>query len=609
MFKYNRFWHFWSTLDNRDYLRVVSVAALFAIAAAFFFAPILLTSYLGLLTIVAASSLAVGVVITVLNTLSDFFYSQQNERLQHLQQDTTKLIEKETAEETKQRTLQRFINEQASLYINNRVVAPEQIELIEAAQHVMSTSMPFYSKKTLPDAQRMNPPVYSQHSEELTIEALSSTTNRNQGFIAQSPRGDSLFIKQTQTRFALSEVAAREMADIAGFKGLIPNNTLTTQTVTPTLDSDTLLLSKQKLAEYIRNERKEITHTDNLDKTILKFISQMQQIRYKIQARKNELPTLTYVQTLVHNVKNGGSIFENIFSDDPNARAEAQRTLSQIDMASFQSNFLLELFLGSQDANPGNTLLVPTVNNHGETVLKMQSIDHEQIMPENNYNVTKHIPMDNGSLGITEKPIDNVFPIKLWLAGLPHANLPFSKAVMEHTLSSLDPERILAYHRHKKLFTPTAVAAQLARIKLIRDSFEAECLKPEITLTPKTLFLTLVNNHPSYDFLKNDLGIKSDFLTFMLLGMIPEDANLSILTHPLQYGPIIGKLFEVIGNQQDRQSYTFSEESFQSPYAARCVFFLMAQQYKQLDESHQSTLNTINQQTMDTLLAQHALAR
>lgn len=169
---------------------------------------------------------------------------------------------------------------------------------------------------------------------------------------------------------------------------------------------------------------------------------------------------------------------------------------------------LLLPVLGSQDANPGNTLFSDAAND----AVVLHSIDHERIMPEDNYNVTKKILIGIDTTNLGEKNIENVFPIRLWLAGLPQANVPFTKEIMEQALSSLSPKRLLAYHDQKKLFSSAAVGAQLDRVLLIKELFEAEVKKSKITLTPKELFLKLINNHPTYLFLKDELQL-SDFST------------------------------------------------------------------------------------------------
>jgi len=203
-------------------------------------------------------------------------------------------------------------------------------------------------------------------------------------------------------------------------------------------------------------------------------------------------------------------------------------------------------------------------------------------MPENNYNMTKLIPMGQDLASLEERPIKNVFPMRIWLAGLPQADVPFSRATMMGLLKTLNPERLIEYHGQKKLFTAAAVGAQLERVQVIRSAFKAACKQDEVTLTPKALFGMFINNHPSYGFLKDERGL-SDFSTYLLLGQIPEGADMNLFRHPLQYFQIYARLIEMTVNVQQGQR-PMSDESFATSSAPYALFYNQACGLKKVTE-------------------------
>lgn len=585
MFRYNRFWHFWSTLDNRQYLRAVMAAIFASLVVGFVFFPVLAPTFMGGMAMVIIPALMVGSVVSVLNTLSDFFYRKQCQTLQSLKKDTPANKD------------ERLLNEQLDLYLTRRVVCPTEL-LTGILPPTQENSYKLIGKSPI-----VQPPLLLEKNTTLSVKANESSLNRNPSFIATSPdQNRTLFVKRTATMDALSEVAAREMAEIVGFGGLIPQNTLSKNVdLHINEQSQSLLLSEAAMKTAIDDKRKAfVQEPSNLTpgalKVVSKFISHMQAVHYKLQAQKDKLPTLLYTQEHVRTATDGQKWFTALATNDEQNQNSARELLNSIDQASFQDNFLLQIVLGAQDANPGNTLFVDAINSENQAVKKMHSIDNERIMPEDNYNITKFIPVINGSdmSTLTERPIENVFPMRLWLAGLPQADVPFSKDTIIKRLGTLDPSRLLAYHRHKKLFTPAAVGAQQERVEQIRSLFKAELKKPVITLTPKTLFLTFVNNHPSYGFLKDQLKT-SDFITFIGLGQIPADAEVSLCRHPRQYFPIYLKLIEMLSNELKGNLHQFSDDSFTSPYAPKAIFFILALANKQSETAMKTGLDILEE--------------
>jgi len=600
VFQYNRFWHFWFQLYNRHYFIASLVISLLLIPAAVFFPP--------LWGLVVALPLILGVTIALFTQLSNFFYNRQNQRLTQLKAETT----------------DEALKEEIDLYLNRRVVCPQ--ELLEGTH----LNLPHDTLKM--KAAVANTPLVFETEDTLNITiALNDIPHRNRAVKATS-KSNQLYVKTVAAKDGLSEVAAREMAEILGFEGLIPSNTIARTDVLhgkkTSIPNTGLVLSRQKINELIDERRAESPeknrkNSPGVQNAIAKFVFNLKTAAYRAKAQKEEKEPewiksepgqfkLLHVQKLVPNALDGLQFYTQLFNEPvvqpgqidlscltelgkrDQRRAQAKKIVQKISLPSFQDNFLLHLILGSQDGNPGNTLFTDGSNDS----LILHSIDHERIMPEDNYNITKKIPLANGNLAIiTEKDIENVFPIRLWLAGLPQANVPFTKEVIEKTIDSLNPERLLAYHRKKKLFSSAAVGAQLERILLIKNAFEEEIKKSQITLTPKQLFLKLINNHPTYIFLKNELQL-SELSTFMLLGQIPEGADMSILRHPLQWFIMMRMAMEALKNEQQGRP-SFSEESFKSSHAHHVVFFALTIKQKREEEANKAGLDILSEASAD----------
>ncbi len=590
MFQYNRFWHFWFQLNNRHYFRASLaslVISLLLIPAAVFFPP--------LWGLVVALPLIVGGTIALLTQLSNFFYNRQNQQLTQLKA--------ETADEA--------LKEEIDLYLNRRVVCPQELL---AGAHL---NLPHDKPKM--KAAVANTPLVFDTEDTLNITKVSQAIPRRNSAVKAISASNQLYVKTVAAKDGLSEVAAREMAEILGFGGLIPSNTIAGTDVLhahenePSIPNAGLVLSRQKIRELIderigESPEKNIKNSPGVQNAVAKYVFNLKTAAYRTKAKKEEQFKLLHVQKLMPNAIDGLQVYTQLLnepivlplqsaldglteSQKRDQRALAGKIVQKINLVSFQENFLLHLILGSQDANPGNTLFAEGSND--STIL--HSIDHERIMPEDNYNITKKIPLEGGvnPASLTEKDIENVFPIRLWLAGLPQANVPFTKEVIEKALDSLNPERLLAYHHQKKLFSPAAVGAQLERILLIKNAFEEEIKKSQITLTPKQLFLKLINNHPTYIFLKNELQL-SELSTFMLLGQIPEGADMSLLRHPLQWFPMLGVLIEWIQNEQQGRP-ALSEESFKSSHARHALFYTVARQQKMAEGANKAGLDILNE--------------
>lgn len=581
VFQYNNFWHFWFQLNNRHYSRATLVSlviSLSLISAALFFPP--------LWGLVVAFPLLVAGTIALFTQLSNFFYNRQNQRLTQLKAETTDEV----------------LKEEIDLYLNRRVICPKELL---AGTHLNIPSDTPKMKEASADT-----PLIFETEDRLTMTKVQHESyRRNPAFKAIS-KSNQVYIKTPTAKDGLSEVAAREMAEILGFADLIPSNTIAKMDEfhSPEERPNTgLVLSRQKIRELIDKEKEEspeknIKNSPKIEKAVAKFVFNLKTAVYRTKVQEEKQFKLLHVQKFMPNALDGIKVCTplcnepvvrqwSFFSDEQQKkeqRDQAKKTVQKISISSFQDNFLLHLILGSEDANPGNTLFIDGSN---DSVL-LRSIDHERIMPEDNYNITKKIPLTNGAT-ITEKDIANVFPIRLWLAGLPQANVPFTKEVIKKALDSLNPERLLAYHHQKKLFSSKAVGAQLDRILLIKNAFAEEIKKSEITLTPKQLFLKFINNHPTYMFLKNELRL-SDFHAFMLLGQIPEGADISLLRHPLQWFPmtVINVKYQ-LNIQQGR--LPFSEESFKSSHAHHVLFFRIAHTQKMVQGANKAGLDILSE--------------
>lgn len=571
MFSYNRFWHFWHTLNNRSYLRLfkalglteLSLGGLGIFVMTLLFPQVVLP-ILAVIAVVSAPIIIVAAAVAIFTKLSNVLYHKQNRTLQELKVDEQNKPKFEKRKE--------YI-EQVDLYLNRRVVCPK--ELLEGKL----LNLP----KIKEESEIQNAFAVDDDSELRLERKLDLVINRNPMYLANCRElSTPLFIKRTAGQDGLSELAAREMAELMGFQNLIPSNSVVEDQVMDgsILGSD-LFSSRKKIRELVETRAQETEHDEKpihntlgVQRKVEQFLFNFKTGVYRNRVKRNPELKLLHVQEGVQNAQDGFKLVTDFFEKK---FEEVYQVLCNIDLQSFQDNFLLQIVLGSQDCNPGNTLFASTESPSGKKQQRLYSIDHERIMPEDNYNMTKSIPVGNGSnvASIVEKEVKNVFPIRLWLAGLPQAERPFSSEIIEKVLNSLNPDRILAYHRQKKLFSSAAVGAQLERIQLIRTLFEAEIKKEKPTLTPKALFLKLVNNHPSYAFLK-DKGL-SDFSTFMLLGQIPEDADWSIIRHPMQTLGMWKSYVEAIDNQSQGSDKLFSDKHFATSAAAKFTFYCIVQ--------------------------------
>ncbi len=200
----------------------------------------------------------------------------------------------------------------------------------------------------------------------------------------------------------------------------------------------------------------------------------------------------------------------------------------EIDQRSYEFNVLTSFILGDQDANLGNFLF----SNDDD---KVYNIDHEVMMPESNKSVDFEMPIaTKASINIDTGKIDaeetipfiirDICPINNCLIGLPMANNVFSRDTINHVLGHLSVKVFKEYHENKSVFNEAQVSAQLERIQLLRDLFQAEYDKPDITLTPRELYLKLVGEHPTYKLLKETFGL-ADYFLFQFLGKVPANVN------------------------------------------------------------------------------------
>lgn len=623
MFQYNKFWHFWYRLDNRNYLTatwaatgsVVLPMLAFFVAASFF--PVLATlPAVGFLLFFIPPILIAGS-IALFTALSNFFYKQQNQQLETTNQQLERLIDleeaalKEKAQQHQNRShtkldkLKQYRLEINS-YLNRRSICPQNLlenlsskmeELRQLDSNAIDSSVIEFSTGSafVGDALTL------ENDDNFSItKPPGAVANRNPNFKATGQFNE-LFIKEAAANDALSEIAAREMAEIMGYNDLIPSNTVADTTHTPTvantfhnyqngrnLSNESLILSKQRIKEFIdqtnqENPDNKVKNSVNVQNIVAKFVFNSKAALYRNKAQRDENFKLLYIQRMLPNALSGIDWFIKLFNEPvgfsfmggltreeiDRQRQVAKELVRNIDLPCFQENFLLHLLLGSQDVNPGNTLFIDGPANSK----LLRSIDHERIMPEDNYNVTKKIPVNTGN-GAVERDVTNVFPLRLWLAGLPQANVPFTREVINKALASLNPQHLLAYHNRKKLFSSAAVGAQIERLLLIKELFAEEAKKAIITLTPRQLFLNFVNNHPTYDFLKNQLQL-SDLSVFMLLGNVPEDADFSLWRHPLKFFPMLEIATELP---------SLSQEQSNSPHFHNLLFFHAASQQKEIEK-------------------------
>ena len=84
----------------------------------------------------------------------------------------------------------------------------------------------------------------------------------------------------------------------------------------------------------------------------------------------------------------------------------------------------------------------------------------------------------------------------------------------------------------------------------------------------------------------------------MLLGQIPEGADMSILRHPLQWFIMMRMAMEALKNEQQGRP-SFSEESFKSSHAHHVVFFALTIKQKREEEANKAGLDILSEASAD----------
>lgn len=324
-------------------------------------------------------------------------------------------------------------------------------------------------------------------------------------------------------------IAAFEMSEIGGFSGIIP--TIKRTQMVSNFDHENGELEQRSLAINNKSgflEMKKKTSLDNCFAISMPFIPHasgeelLKPIKEKLQYRMFALKVEQIVKRFTNiDLKNSDSVV-----DDNNNYEEEISPFIKLDPYHYEMVILLNILLGSRNAHFGNCLF------SDKTIFQ---VDNTEIMPENNKNnflfrsiVTKVkitlnqvIPTE-----VSECKLEDVCPIHCSLLSLPQANKPFSTKTIVHVLKNLHVDNFVQYHKRKKIFNEDQVHAQLERIAIIRDLFEIEIYNEIKTLTPRELFLTVTQNHETYEILKNHFKI-NDFFAFQLLGKISKEITLN----------------------------------------------------------------------------------
>lgn len=607
MFYYNRFWHFWFTLNNFHYSKIAFVSAIASslfLAASLFFAP--------LINVALILPLATAGIIVLFTQLSNFFYRLQNYQLNKI----------------KSKASNTDLAQQIDLYLNRRAICPK--ELLKGS----GLNLPAQNSKK--SKQSINKLLLLETDDPLTVKKIGNNTSlQNVKFLIKS-KSANLLLKEAPAAEVLAHLASKEMAEVIGLGDLIAPTNIADPNLMPNaskLIHDPSQLgapSKKQIQDFLIEENKtrdpinKIKNTVRIQNAIRKVVSYLKTLVAQAKVKKGMQFNLMHMRKFIpeNQVLNASYLFREIFNqpivssgltvdlgiasqsklEREEGRKKIKQALQAINIDSFQKNFLLHVLLGSQDARVEKTLFTVEKNQ-----LIVNSAEFQQIMPEDNYNVSKKVNVEKGIHpgNTTVKMANNVFPFHLWMAGIPQAEVPFQRKTIQNLLNSLDPTSLLAYHQRKKLFSPAAVGAQLDRVLLIRKLFEEEVKKNVITLTPKALFLKFVNNHPTYLFLKNEVKL-NDFHVFNLLGQVPEGADMSLLRHPLQWIPMQFKRAEAHRNiekiqlnslsyDQKRHLPSFSEESLKSSHAQHFQFFKTSYCKKDIERGNQAGLNILDE--------------
>lgn len=354
------------------------------------------------------------------------------------------------------------------------------------------------------------------------MRALASANYaRNANYKTQTRNNDLVLKVIDNKQYLRNEIVAKQMCDLAGLGEIVlPCQSVKLQTTSLSnsgnLTHSPLFLDKKHEKLVKVNTKKD----ENKDFEPIKVLAQP-----FLEDSESGLDILLRLLTSVEEAQQAG-YFSAIRMG---ARCKAHiDTLNGIEQSSLEKNILKSYLLGDGDCNPGNTLFL-----RKKGKLKIYSIDHEVIMPEDNISITKKIPVImEGKLKFNGKfkevpvtkdiAVPDVYPIRCWLLGLPNADKPFTEKTLRFVLKNIHPEAFKKFHTANPCFSQEAVDAQIKRIRLMRKLFRAELKKNVITLSPRGLFLETMKKHPSYTILKDQFNLPT-FILFQHMGYVPAN--------------------------------------------------------------------------------------
>ncbi|MGE3954542.1 MAG: hypothetical protein AB7F31_05025 [Parachlamydiales bacterium] len=219
--------------------------------------------------------------------------------------------------------------------------------------------------------------------------------------------------------------------------------------------------------------------------------------------RKNDEP---FVQTFIPNTKTVAELYQefgNKFDQGKRHQTELEVLTKGFDLPSLQRSILLQLAIGAGDAHFGNALAEPL-----EEKYRIWSIDHEDMMPESNSSRSTERPF---GVSLTVNPqgqpisieefrdlsVSDVASFNIALAGLPQANQPFGKEVLESV--TMEVGRLETWHQEHQWYSERAALAQKERVAQMAALIKEELQKEQISLTPRRLVEMFVEGHSTYD--------------------------------------------------------------------------------------------------------------
>lgn len=360
---------------------------------------------------------------------------------------------------------------------------------------------------------------------------------RNETYIVHDAQGQARLVAKKATHQAqINELAAREMSEIMGFSD-ITQPTVVRPLVSQQLQHSRTITKEDGVVDQARLNQQAISRTTKPgqqddsgshvlmqqfiqnSQTVLSVLTPpitrlSQQMQQQLQIRAQRMDFATQRRIGKAAMEDPAKIYDFI---DPRSlrltlngddRAKMILLSRQINQASLQRNALRAFLLGEGDCNFGNIMLVRRGRNSEYNVLL---IDFEEIMPENNVQRLRQLPLiEKGTSNLftgavkvsqlRDKPLEGVMSLMCGLLCLPVAQNDFDQTVLQEFVDGFDIEALKRYHRATQWrngFSHEQIQAQLDRAQYLVDQCQG-ALNNQANFSPRNLYDHFYQQHPEY---------------------------------------------------------------------------------------------------------------